>query len=273
MRTLRSAAKQRGWAWVPWAIGAVAGAIAGDKARKATHQANDSAIELANTSIQRRVADAKAAGIHPLYALNATGASTPTIQAGDYGWISQAGQDLSRAMTAGQENEERKETLREKARIDEKRLSMEREMHELEMQIKRAQLFRLQTDPATAPATPSPVSSGNVPGFSLLPPAPNPASSPVGLAPKSTPGMQRYYAGDTPWDLPNSDLAEVLEGMGAAGHVVGPLMMWDHVRSRDMRERALQYEEAYKALGPPRKGHYWKYDAQLRAWRELPKQR
>lgn len=277
MRTRPSAASQRGWWWVPYAISAASAVIQGDKSRKAAHQANDQSIDLANSSLQRRVADARAAGIHPLAALGAGGAATPALQVGDTSWIGNLGQDINRAMGANATNEERGDRLGDFIKAKEwaqEQRDMARESHDLEMQLQRARLFRLQTDPATGPAIPSPVSPGTVPGFQLIsPPAPAAATRPVGLAPKSTPGFQRYYAGDEPYDLPNSDLAEVLEGMGAAGHVVGPMMMWSHRQSRDMRERAKQYEDAYQALGPPRKGYYWKYDPAVQAWRELPKQR
>lgn len=269
MRSRRSAAKQRGWWWVGPAISAVAGAIAGDKQRKAANRANDRAVELANDSLQRRAADARAAGLHPLAALGAGGAVVPTMQVGDYGWVKDIGQDVSRAVGAYKDNEARGEQMRQVAESKEwarEQQRMAREAHEMEMQLQRARLFRLQTEPGTAPAFPSPVRSGEV-DVRPLPPV----NAPVGLAKKSEPGFQRYYAGDEAYDLPNSELAEVLEGMGAAGHVIGPLMMLEHRKARDMRERLAQYEKDRKYLGPPKAGHYWKYDPEVRGWRELPK--
>lgn len=274
MNSPKSAARhsQRGWAWLGPAISAVAGLIAGDKARKAQNQANDRAVELANDSIQRRVADARAAGIHPIYALNASGAATPAIQAGDYRHLAEAGQDLGRAVTAAQGNNDRIQTMTEQRAWNQEQHAMTREAHQMEMELQRARLFRLQTDPSIGPAQPSGVPSTNGP-FTVtpIPPAPNPASSPVGLANKSKPGFERFYAGDTPYDLPNSDLAEILEGMGVAGHVVGPMMMRDHVKARDMRERLAQYDADAAALGRPRDGYAWHYDKQRKAWREVPR--
>lgn len=66
---------------------------------------------LAKNQVQFRVADAKAAGVHPLYALGMPAMSySPTaVHPGDYGGsaIGQMGQDISRAITAGQTRRER----------------------------------------------------------------------------------------------------------------------------------------------------------------------
>ena len=76
------------------------------KAEKAQHIATDKNIrlqkEFAKNGIQWKVADAKAAGIHPLYALGANTMSFSPVSAGDggAGYISQMGQDVSRAMYA-----------------------------------------------------------------------------------------------------------------------------------------------------------------------------
>lgn len=67
---------------------------------------------LAKNQVQFRVADAKAAGVHPLFALGMSPMSySPTaVHPGDYGGsaIGQMGQDISRAISAGQTERERR---------------------------------------------------------------------------------------------------------------------------------------------------------------------
>lgn len=90
---------------IPAAIGAVTSLFGGRKREESAEQANaaNAAMqrEFAQQGIQWRVADAKAAGIHPLYAL---GASTPSFspsfvipEGPDYGAI---GQNVARAAQA-----------------------------------------------------------------------------------------------------------------------------------------------------------------------------
>lgn len=75
-----------------------------DQAAKETNAANlASQKEFAQSGIQWRVADAKAAGIHPLYALGAqTPTYTPTTIVGDNMGraLADSGQDISRAVNS-----------------------------------------------------------------------------------------------------------------------------------------------------------------------------
>ncbi|AXH73387.1 MAG: DNA pilot protein [Microviridae sp.] len=110
MKPPRSPARQRGfWQFAIPAIAAAVGGIMGnDRARKAAHEANDLQERLSREGIQRRVADAKAAGIHPLYALGAnTGTYSPAVAVQDYSWLGNMGQDIGRAMMANGTDEER----------------------------------------------------------------------------------------------------------------------------------------------------------------------
>ena len=78
------------------------GGIFGKKSeKKARAQEYARQKEFATSSIQWRVQDAKKAGIHPLYALGASGVNYAPQQVGgtDYG-ISAAGQELGRAINA-----------------------------------------------------------------------------------------------------------------------------------------------------------------------------
>src|SRR5262245_6914522 len=91
----------------------IAGGIMGsENTRKLTHEQMDMQREFAQHGIQWKVEDAKRAGIHPLYALGAsTSSPSPVhVQGGDYG-ISAAGQDVSRAIMASQDADDRKATV------------------------------------------------------------------------------------------------------------------------------------------------------------------
>lgn len=85
--------------------GGIANAISGNKAQEREYGRQK---EFAQNGIRWRVDDAKAAGIHPIFAV---GANTPTyspqVATGtDYG-LSQVGQNISRAIEAKQTREER----------------------------------------------------------------------------------------------------------------------------------------------------------------------
>lgn len=82
------------------AVGNVVGGVLGNKSEESTAQANYAAQkEFAQNGIRWKVADAKAAGIHPLAALGANNASfSPSFTAGDYSWLGDAGQNVGRAI-------------------------------------------------------------------------------------------------------------------------------------------------------------------------------
>lgn len=91
-------------------IGAVGGLIAGKQRDDATAKANKANIkyqkQFAQQGIQWRVADAKAAGLHPLAAIGAqTGSFTPVIQpeAGVADGLASAGQSIGRAVDKSRE--------------------------------------------------------------------------------------------------------------------------------------------------------------------------
>jgi hypothetical protein len=71
--------------------------------------------EIAQNQIRWRVADAKAAGVHPLYAIGAPSFSAPSISAFSPGYgkaFGDMGQDLGRAITAAMSSKERAEEKR-----------------------------------------------------------------------------------------------------------------------------------------------------------------
>lgn len=79
------------------AIGSIAG---GFFQKKSADKQAALQRQFAQHGIRWKVADAKKAGIHPLYALGAQTTSYQPVQAGDLG-LSQAGQDIGRAVDAG----------------------------------------------------------------------------------------------------------------------------------------------------------------------------
>lgn len=85
---------------VAGAVGNVVGGVLGNKSAENTAQMNyEAQKEFAQNGIRWKVADAKAAGIHPLAALGVNNASfSPSFTAGDYSWLGDAGQNLGRAI-------------------------------------------------------------------------------------------------------------------------------------------------------------------------------
>lgn len=103
--------RQRGfWNFVIPAIGAVASAMISKRSAKKSTEAQIAAQrEFAEQGVQRRVADAKAAGLHPVYALGAnTPGFSPTAQFGPSdGGVSEASQHIGRAFEAANERQDR----------------------------------------------------------------------------------------------------------------------------------------------------------------------
>lgn len=136
---------------MPWGgIGNAVGSIAGGLLSNAFRKDNSAELaqmnyehqkEFAQNGIRWKVADAKAAGIHPLAALGATTTSfTPGYVGGessgqDYSWLADAGQGIGRAVEAG---------LSRKERAD---MQAKREQAaDLDMQTRQAQLEGVQLD-------------------------------------------------------------------------------------------------------------------------------
>ena len=131
--------------------------------------------EFAQNSVQWRVNDARAAGIHPLHALGSplVQPSPTSVGGGRLGdAISQVGQDISRAREATATRREReaervrqiyaaKAAERQEAREDERHRS-EMRLRELEARLLLADLAR-KTQPGTPPARPGSVAGENSP--------------------------------------------------------------------------------------------------------------
>lgn len=88
--------------WIPAIASLAGGLFSNNSAKKEARRQEKLQREFAQNSIRWRVADAKAAGLHPLYALTGQGASyTPVSVQDSLGpAISEAGQNVSRAISA-----------------------------------------------------------------------------------------------------------------------------------------------------------------------------
>lgn len=96
--------------------GSLGGVIDGARSESSANKANDRNValqrEFAQNSIQWKVADAKAAGIHPLAALGVQGyQAAPSVTPTSTPDYSGMGQNLSRAMNASRDADSRREQL------------------------------------------------------------------------------------------------------------------------------------------------------------------
>lgn len=93
----------------------LAGGLLSDKSQRSANDANRAIqYDMAQNGIQMRVADAKAAGIHPLYALGATPFSPSPTAVGSTGTgnaLQSMGQNISRAAAATSTHDQRRERL------------------------------------------------------------------------------------------------------------------------------------------------------------------
>lgn len=110
-RMLSSKHRQRGWAWLGPVLAAAGGVLSGQNQRKSMHEQMDAQREFAQMGIRWRVEDAKAAGVHPLYALGASTATYSPVSVGDTGIgsaLQGLGQDVSSAYARQQTEAERR---------------------------------------------------------------------------------------------------------------------------------------------------------------------
>lgn len=116
-------------------------------------------LKFAKEAIQWKVNDAKAAGIHPLYALGAQTQSFSPVSVGGSAdsslgeGIAKAGQNISRAVSSTADDELRSLTL-SKAKLELERAGLENEVLRTDL----ASKIRLLTQPGSPPSVPIPVS-------------------------------------------------------------------------------------------------------------------
>lgn len=124
--------------------------------------------EFAQKGIQWKVADAKAAKIHPLAALGAQTHSFSPVAAGDFSGLAQAGQDLGRALQPGTTETQRVAAYtRETQKLALERASLENDVLRADLASKLAKTRIAGTPPAVAdPNNPNLIpGQGNSPGI------------------------------------------------------------------------------------------------------------
>lgn len=148
--------------------------------------------DAAQKGIQWRVKDAKAAGVHPLYALGNPGISIAPVHNDSAAYMSAMGQDISRAVTAGLSARERRQEAATAAMRSSVEFDQETQRRELENQLLRSQIAKL--DASQVPPPPPEAVAGPpvaVPGSTR----PQPSSFTVGSPgePARAPGAITDY--------------------------------------------------------------------------------
>jgi len=194
-------------------------------AREDTARSDALQLEFAKNGVKWRVEDAERAGVHPLYALGATGASySPTISTfstsnlknstGDH--IRNMGQDLSRAMYATKTQAEREAAM------------LQLEGMKLDNEFKRLQIHQSQAGPSF-PSTNSNMSNLLIGGQGNSRPSVEEVPFRKTMSHPGAPGQQAGYVDDYALVrtarggyaiVPSKDVAELIEDK------VVPETMW-----------------------------------------------
>lgn len=217
------------------------GGLFGDSAAKKQAKLQK---EFAQNGIRWRVADAKAAGIHPLYALGAQVTPYSPVSVGD-GGFAQAGQDLSRAYMATRTQEEKADAFTVASqRLQLQRLGLENE------------LIAAQIKKTNAPENPAPFPGGAymIPGQAQSGIVDKPMERTVaGIAENREPGAltdvgwARTNTGYAP--VPSADVKQRIEDSFI------PELMWflrNNVRPTIGQNSSPPFEAPA--------GKYWEYD-------------
>lgn len=232
--------------WEAAAISAGANLLGGFLGRDSqeSQRAKNEALqrEFAQNAIQWRVADAKKAGIHPLYAMGAPTMSPSVGVQGDplAASISSMGADIGRAMTA-QNNPIEKMSVTQKA------------LEELQLQnmTLRNDYIAAQIQKLRQPGTP--------PGIGSIPPAPGTLTD-IPLDPKPDKRKRLVMGGEEIDQHPGwSPTQNVADEYGDENPVVswiyGPLKMWkDYVHTyepiRNVNRANIRTEKDFRAMRP-----------------------
>lgn len=137
------------------AVGSIAGGLLGNKSAKAAAKANTAAqIKVMKNQLQWKAADAEKAGISKIFAMGApTQSFAPTSVGGNFDFLGGAGQNIGRAMQAGQSDPQQTSAIGKQA------AAVQLEGLALDNDIKRAQLtslVRTNTQPGSPPGIPAP---------------------------------------------------------------------------------------------------------------------
>lgn len=108
--------------------------------------------DVAQKGIQWRVKDAKAAGIHPLYALGNPGISATPVYNDAASYMSNLGQNINRAVTAGMSAGQRKREAALAAQRASIEFDQDTQRRELENQLLRVQIAKLDASQVPPPA-------------------------------------------------------------------------------------------------------------------------
>lgn len=250
------------WEAVANAVGNVAdawfGAQSADKNIKLQKQ-------FAQNGIQWKVADAKKAGIHPLYALGAQTHSFAPVQAGGSGF-SEMGQSVGRAIDAYRDRGERLDGFTKASQ------SLQLENGKLQNDLLRQQLASNQATLNQAGNPPPVPSAGNrylMPGQgstagALVDRQPLQVSQVDPAAKHSEPGA---YAG-VGWERTQTGLAPTMskDAKDRQEEDVGAWLGWT-VRNRLM---PMVNTEGTTPPVKPKAGHYWKWNPWLQEYQETP---
>lgn len=224
------------------------GGLFGNKSSKDTARENAAfQKEFAQQGIQWKVADAKKAGIHPLYALGAqTHSFNPVVMQDSLGpALSSAGQDISRAMQAAATQPQRAAADATSAVLG--KLAIERatlENEELRSRIARERSAQLGP-PFPSGVQTFPIRSGDVhtthltadsvgPGTVRVTPVEVDSSSPSvrGQTAGSRDSMTEYKFGDSDWLLPSDKFAQATEDMDLIKYAATVSANWPQISTR-----------------------------------------
>lgn len=240
--------------------------------------------DFAQQGIRWKVADAKAAGLHPLAALGAQTNSFSPIAVGavaqpDYSIsnaVSDMGQDISRAVAAHQSKAERARELERQQAINSANQKLSLERHQLDVtnmglqnELLKAQIAKMRGQ--VGPGLPSYLSTGSRGGRTVSDP-----TSPTGaieIVPSqvisANPNVSSVEAGVGPgfrtsriggdrtgvlYDFPNEQLSQGLESMGAPA-ALGVTMAHNMLRSGE----EYFYGGSKKGLPELPKSHRWEW--------------
>lgn len=219
------------------AVGSIAGGLLGNKAAdKANKQQAQQAAQnrkdqydFAQNSLQWKAADAEKAGISKVFAMGAPSSSFSPVSVGstsaDYGFLDRAGQNIGRAMEAGQSN-----TQTAASRTAQ---GIQLEGMSLDNDIKRAQLssiLRTQSQPGTPPGIPAPNTLSFLPGQGDSAQGEVNVSTKIDTASKLDPATTPGYTPEAMFTTTNSGghapalppaLQEAYESMG-----IVPTLQW-----------------------------------------------
>lgn len=244
------------------AIGAASSLLGGAMNKRAANKASDQNTalqrEFAQNGIRWRVADAKAAGLSPLAALGASGASfSPSVQVGSMGdAVSNMGQDISRAVYANASQKERVAEAANLARYNEAQLKLQTENMALQNDAIRQGMMAQKINMLSnlggqlGPGMPSNAFKGTPSRSSGVSPSGAVVIKPAEVT-SHTPGLKSVVAGENPGfqniriggdnmgfnlTVPTEQLGEALEGQAQAVPtaltILQNLLMWADKRAK-----------------------------------------